>query len=147
MILFERSEFLIDTSQKKSLRVCTCARVHACSTNLGFNVWYYVQHTWYVRTWYQLVISPLPRYVYVSTYVPGWGTYCVPHMFVNWCEHVFCTWHQPAPKIRICRYVCTRDTKDTRALLSSSTNRIAQQRVREQYTDCLLYTSPSPRDS
>ena len=31
-ILFERSEFLIDTSQKKSLRVCTravctCARV------------------------------------------------------------------------------------------------------------------------
>ena len=25
--LFERSEFLIDTSQKKSLRVCTCARV------------------------------------------------------------------------------------------------------------------------
>ena len=26
-ILFERSEFLIDTSQKKSLRVCPCARV------------------------------------------------------------------------------------------------------------------------
>ena len=25
--LFERREFLIDTSQKKSLRVCTCARV------------------------------------------------------------------------------------------------------------------------
>ena len=25
--LFERSEFLIDASQKKSLRVCTCARV------------------------------------------------------------------------------------------------------------------------
>ena len=25
--LFERSEFLIDTSQKKSPRVCTCARV------------------------------------------------------------------------------------------------------------------------
>ena len=36
--LFERSEFLIDTSQKKSLRVCLCARVHACSTNLGFSV-------------------------------------------------------------------------------------------------------------
>ena len=35
--LFERSEFLIDTSQKKSLRVCTRARVHACSTNLGFS--------------------------------------------------------------------------------------------------------------
>ena len=26
-VLFERSEFLIDTSQKKSLRVCPCARV------------------------------------------------------------------------------------------------------------------------
>ena len=36
--LFERSEFLIDTSPKKSLRVCLCARVHACSTNLGFSV-------------------------------------------------------------------------------------------------------------
>ena len=35
--LFERSEFLIDTSQKKSLRVCTCARVHV-SNNLGFSV-------------------------------------------------------------------------------------------------------------
>ena len=30
-LLFERSEFLIDTSQKKSLRVCTRARVHACT--------------------------------------------------------------------------------------------------------------------
>ena len=35
--LFERSEFLIDTSQKKSPRVCTRARVHACSTNLCFS--------------------------------------------------------------------------------------------------------------
>ena len=43
--LFERSEFLIDTSQKKSLRVCTCARVHVCN-NLGFSVWYYVPHTY-----------------------------------------------------------------------------------------------------
>ena len=55
--LFERSEFLIDTSQKKSLRVCTCARVHACSNNLGFSVWYYVPHTY-------LDVS-------VDTYVPG----------------------------------------------------------------------------
>ena len=38
LFLFERSEFLIDTSPKKSLRVCLCARVHACSTNLGFSV-------------------------------------------------------------------------------------------------------------
>ena len=30
-MLFERSEFLIDTSQKKSMRVCTCARVHVCT--------------------------------------------------------------------------------------------------------------------
>ena len=30
LVLFERSEFLIDTSQKKSLRVCTCARVPVC---------------------------------------------------------------------------------------------------------------------
>ena len=37
-LLFERSEFLIDTSQKKSLHACTRARVHACSTSLGFSV-------------------------------------------------------------------------------------------------------------
>ena len=33
--LFERSEFLIDTSQKKSLRACARA---VCSSNLGFSV-------------------------------------------------------------------------------------------------------------
>ena len=33
-ILFERSEFLIDTSQKKKTSVCVC------STNLGFSVGY-----------------------------------------------------------------------------------------------------------
>ena len=91
------------------------------SNNLGFSV--------YVRKYHvhQLVISRLPRYVYVSTYVPGWGTYYVPHMFVNWCKHVFCTWHKPAPKIRICRYVCTRDTKDTRPRTGSgSDTRTAQ---------------------
>ena len=33
--LFERSEFLIDKTQKK---ICPCARVHACPTNLGFSV-------------------------------------------------------------------------------------------------------------
>ena len=73
--------------KKKSARVPVC-RVHV-SNNLGFSVWYYVPGTTYVRTWYQLVISWLPRYVYVDTYVPGWGTYYVPHMFLNWCEHVF----------------------------------------------------------
>ena len=40
---FERSEFLIDTSQKKSLRVCTRAM---CSTSLGLRVSYYVPHTY-----------------------------------------------------------------------------------------------------
>ena len=44
--LIRAKRVLIDTSQKKSLRVCTCARVHACSTNLGFIVWYYVPHTY-----------------------------------------------------------------------------------------------------
>ena len=47
--LFERSEFLIDTSQKK---VCACARVHVCSTNLGFSVGYVLCAS-YVCTWYQ----------------------------------------------------------------------------------------------
>ena len=99
--LFERSEFLIDTCPKKSLRVCPCARVPACRVhvcnNLGFSVWYNVPHT-YVPG--QLVISRLTRYVYVDTYVPGWGTYYVPHMFVNWCEHV-------------CLYLVSAGSQDT----------------------------------
>ena len=54
--LFERSEFLIDISQKKNPSVCVC------STNLGFSVGYatnlgfsvgYVLCTIYVCTWYQ----------------------------------------------------------------------------------------------
>ena len=51
--LFERSEFLIDTSQKKSLRVCTravCTRAACtravCTTSLGLSVSYYVPHTY-----------------------------------------------------------------------------------------------------
>ena len=34
VLLFERSKFLIDTSQKKNPSVCVCV----CSTNLGFSV-------------------------------------------------------------------------------------------------------------
>ena len=65
--------------------------------------------------------------------MPGWGTYYVPHMFVNWCKHVFCTWHKPAPKIRICRYVCTRDTKDTRPRTGSgSDTRTARQSLHSE---------------
>ena len=52
-LLFERSEFLIDTSQKKSLRVCTravCTRAACtravCTTSLGLSVSYYVPHTY-----------------------------------------------------------------------------------------------------
>ena len=57
--LFERSEFLIDTSPKKSLRVCPCV---VCLTYVGFSVGYpiniglsvgYVSCTRYVCTWYQ----------------------------------------------------------------------------------------------
>ena len=54
-------------------------------------------------------------------------------MFVNWCKHVFCTWHKPAPKIRICRYVCTRDTKDTRPRTGSgSDTRTARQSLHSE---------------
>ena len=110
-MLFERSEFLIDTSPKK---VCACARVPACRVhvcnNLGFSV---VLCTTYVRTWYQLVISRLPRYVYVYTYVPGWGTYYVPHMFVNWCEHAIIA-HKPKRTATSTRTIHTRQNKPYR---------------------------------
>ena len=53
--------------------------------------------------------------------------------FVNGCKHVFCTWHQPAPKIRICRYVCTRDAKDTRPRTGSgSDTRTARQSLHSE---------------
>ena len=53
----------------------------------------------------------------------------MPHMFVNWCKDVFCTWHQPAPKIRICRYVCTRATSPPQ-----KKEQKAQHRLRERHT-------------
>ena len=68
---------------------CACvprARVHVCN-NLGFSVWYYVPHT-YVPGVSSLSAGYQDTYTYVHTYVPGWGTYYVPHMYVNWCEHV-----------------------------------------------------------
>ena len=43
-------------------KVCACARVHACSTNLGFSVWYYVPHTYVSR------ISSAPK-IRISRYV------------------------------------------------------------------------------
>ena len=78
--LFERSEFLIDTSQKKSLRVCTCARVPVCTCQII------------------LVL------VYVSRI-------------------------SSAPKIRICRYVCTRATSPP-----PKKEQKAQHRLRERHT-------------
>ena len=90
--------------------MCTFSRVPVCPCVRLIILVLVCGIMYHIRTYrYQLVISRLPRYVYVRTYLPGWGTYYVPHMYVNWCEHV-CTWYQPAPKIRICRYVCTRAT-------------------------------------
>ena len=74
-ILFERSEFLIDTYQKKSLRVCTCARVHAWSTNLGFSVWYYVPHT-YVPGISSLSARYQDTYMYLRMCQGGVRTMC-----------------------------------------------------------------------
>ena len=58
--LFERSEFLIDTSQKKSLHACTRVRLLLV---LVCGIMYHI------RTY--LISARLPRYVYVDTYVPG----------------------------------------------------------------------------
>ena len=73
-IFFERSEFQIDTSQKKGLCVCS---TNLCfsgeNTNLGFSVGYVLCPS-YVCTWYQpvrmyLVSAGRPQYgsMYVRT--------------------------------------------------------------------------------
>ena len=70
------------TPQKKSARLpaCTCQIILVL-------VFTYVSTT-YVRT--SARYQPATKIRNVSTYVPGWGTYYVPHMFVNWCKkHVF----------------------------------------------------------
>ena len=99
-------------------------------------------------------MSRLPRFVYVDTYEPG--LHPPPKKEQN-AQHTYqhvCTWYQPAPKIRLCRYLCTRATSPKknrrpldeiapkkqnknqqpkyRALPSSPTEQSAQQRVREQ---------------
>ena len=82
--LFERSEFLIDTSQKKSLRVCTRARVPCV----------------------RLLLVLVCRIMYhIRTYLSS------------------------APKIRICRYVCTRATSPPQ-----KKEQKAQHRLRERHT-------------
>ena len=82
---YERSEFLIATSPRKSLRVCACARVRVCSCNLGFSVGY-VLCTTYVRTWYQHVCTWYQRATKIRiaeiAYIPGWGMYYVRHTYV-----------------------------------------------------------------
>ena len=75
-ILFERSEFLIDTSPKKSLHACTRARVHACSTSLGLSVWYYVPYT------YVSHISSAPYVPRVCCVIPS---YIVSAHLVPYC--------------------------------------------------------------
>ena len=55
-------------------------------------------------------MSRLPRYVYVDTYEPG--PHPPPKKEQN-AQHTYqhvCTLYQPAPKIRIGRYLCTRAT-------------------------------------
>ena len=52
-------------------------------------------------------MSRLPRYVYVDTYEPV--LHPPPKKEQN-AQHTYqhvCTWYQPAPNIRICRYLCT----------------------------------------
>ena len=64
------------------MHVCTCVRLIILVLVCG--IMYHIRaYLVSARTWCQLVISRLPRYVYVYTYVPGWGTYYVPHMYVN----------------------------------------------------------------
>ena len=83
-IYFERSEFLIDTSPKKSLRVCTRARVPCV----------------------RLLLVLVCRIMYhIRTYLSS------------------------APKIRICRYVCTRATSPPQ-----KKEQKAQHRLRERHT-------------
>ena len=57
IFLFERSEFLIDTSQKKSLRVC---RVHVCT--LAIILVLVCRIMYHIRTY--LISARLPRYVH-----------------------------------------------------------------------------------
>ena len=87
----------------------------------------------------------------LSTYQGG--VRIMYHIRTTWYQLV-CTWYEPAPKTRICRYLCTRATSPPkkknrrpldesapnkqnknqqpkyRALPSSSTKQSAQQRVR-----------------
>ena len=54
-------------------------------------------------------MSRLRRYVYVDAYEPGLHPPKKEHNVQHTYQHV-CTWYRPAPKIRICRYLCTRAT-------------------------------------
>ena len=79
-------------SPKKCLRACPCVRVIlvlVCKTLILVLVW----GTYYVPATY------IPKKKLART--------CVR----TWYQHV-CIWYQPAPKIRICTYVCTRATSN-----------------------------------
>ena len=75
---------------------------------------YYVPHTYNLVSARMHLVSRLPRYVYVDTCEPG--LHPPPKKEQN-AQHTYqhvCTWYQPARKIRICRYLCTRATSQTK---------------------------------
>ena len=70
-------------------KVCACARVPVCTyvrliiLVLVSGIMYHIR-TYLVSARYQ----PATK-IRICRYVcAGWGTYYVPHMYVNWCEHV-----------------------------------------------------------
>ena len=69
-------------------KICASARVHV-SKNLGFSVYVRKYH---IRT-------------YISSLSAGYQDTYMYLRIMCVCMCVFCTWHQPAPMIRVCRYV------------------------------------------
>ena len=86
------------------------------------------------------------------------------HIRTTWHQLV-CTWYEPAPKIRICRYLCTRASlhpppkKNRRPIDEIAPKKQNKNNLNTELTEmgvfsavagnqlpCLLYTSPSPRD-
>ena len=117
LFLFERSEFLIDTSQKKSLRVCTRVRLLLV---LVCGIMYHI------RTY--LVSARLPKYVYVDTYVPGLHP-------------------RPQKKNRRLSAGSGSETHHGTIFLVIGIRTSASFWIFFlNYNFCLLYTSPSPRD-
>ena len=115
VFLFDRSEFLIDTSPKTNLSMCVCLTNLGFSvenTNLGFSVGYVLCAS-YVCTWYQ----PADRSTVPGTYVqyratrtwassaPPWVTNEVPFSSrcttIQWQKRVFTGSLPPAVPLAI----------------------------------------------